>query len=110
MKNYSGDGKTVILANGSGTAYVSGQVVAFGTGRHVVAVTDIADGDSGAAATCGVFSHTVPGGTSLAQGADFKLNLTTQAYDAAGTTVGHVTEQVGTTVHYMLNSLPGGVG
>ena len=111
MKNYSGDGKTVNLQNGSGVAMASGSVQPFGTGRHVVPVTDIADGEMGAAATCGVFSYAVPDGTTLAQGDDYKMVLATQVYDAgAGVVVGYVTEQVGQTAHVMLNGLPGGVG
>lgn len=110
MKNYSGDGKTVLLQNDSGTTIKSGSVVAFGAGRYVVPVTDIEDGSDGAALTGGVFKYPVPSGTTLAQGADYKMVIATQAYDAGGETIGHVTEQVGQTALVMLNSMPGGVG
>lgn len=110
MKNYSGDGKTVNLQNGTGSTMASGSVQLFGAGRYVVPVTDIADGDMGAAATCGVFSFAVPDGTTLAQGDEYKMILDTQVYNAStGVAIGHVTEQVGQTAHVMLNGLPGGV-
>jgi len=108
MKNYSYDGNTINLSP-SGTSYTSGQVVAVGNDWYAITVTAIKDGGYGAAIQCGAFRFTVPGGTTLAPGADFPYSIANQEYDGAGVTIGRVMEQDGNTVHVLLNSMSGGV-
>ncbi len=104
---FSHEGKTINHTNATGTAIKSGDVFAIGSsGKHAVAITDIEPNAVGAGYRCGVWKFAA-GASTLAVGDDFKLNLTTQVWDAAGVVIGEVDEIVGTTLHVLLNGLPG---
>lgn len=69
MKNLIQDGTRITWTNGTGTAVAAGSPVIV-SGRAAVASVDIADGASGALATCGVFQFAKETGKTFAQFAD----------------------------------------
>lgn len=66
MKNFVQQGTRIIWTNGTGLAVASGDPVIV-NGRAAVACVDIADGASGALATCGVFQFAKETGKTFAQ-------------------------------------------
>lgn len=78
--NYVGEGKTIQWTNGTGSAVVSGQVVAIGSILGV-ALVDIAAGASGSVAIDGIF--TVPKVTAavIAQGESLVWDVSAAKFD-----------------------------
>ncbi len=74
--NYHQDGQTVDYTNATGTDIASGDPVVIGS-QLGVAITDIADTESGAVAMEGVFSIPKATGTAINQGAavDFDVSV-----------------------------------
>lgn len=104
---FSHEGKTVNHTNATGTAIKSGDVFAIGSGgKHAVAITDIEPNAMGAGYRCGVWKFPA-GASNLSPGDDFNFNLTTQVWQTDGTTIGEVDEVIGSTVHVLINGLPG---
>lgn len=104
---FSHEGKTINHTNATGTTIKGGDVFAIGSsGKHAVAITDIEPNKVGAGYRCGVWKFAA-GAFAGAVGDDFALNLTTQVFDAGGAVIGEVDEIVGSTVHVLINGLPG---
>jgi predicted RecA/RadA family phage recombinase len=80
--NYHQDGTTVHYTNGTGSDIASGAPVVIGA-LLGVAVTDIADGHSGAVITEGVVELPKATGSAIAQGAAVDFDLSAGAIDGS---------------------------
>lgn len=110
MKNYSYDGVTINITNTSGDTMLAGKVYLVSNGWYCSPITDILDDATGACIQAGVIKLPVPEATTLDPGADYKVILATQLYDAdTGVIIGRVMSQTGLTAEVLLNSVPGGV-
>lgn len=74
--NFNQDGQTVTWTNGTGSDVASGAAVVIGS-QLGVAITDIADGESGAVAMEGVFSLPKTAGSAIALGAAVDYDVST---------------------------------
>jgi predicted RecA/RadA family phage recombinase len=74
--NYTQDGQSITWANGTGSPVASGDPVVIGT-QLGVAITDIADTESGAVFLGGVFSIPKSTGSAIAIGAAVDYDIST---------------------------------
>lgn len=116
--NFIQDGDTITWTNGTGSAVVSGQVVAIGN-ILAVALVDIANGASGSVKTRGVFSVPKVSAAVIAAGESLTWDVSAAKFDdnAATPATGDITgapayavEAAGngvTTLKVMFTGVPG---
>lgn len=82
---YVQKGDTITYANSTGSAITSNSVVVAGN-IIGVAITDIADGESGELATCGVYTLPKVSGAVVAQGEKLIYDVSAEAFDDSSAT------------------------